>query len=247
MNPLLALVLAAVTVTYHPKAPAVGDLITIDFAAPVALEPSSDFEIVKQEGSRVVVRTFRPAPFVLHGVTGGVQFRNLVVPVRSVLDPTQPMTPAPLVPPHAVDYPRRPFQLLGVAALAALLTWIAVWLRARRPARRSDTVQTPEERFREAVAVLCQRSDPARWAALADETRLYLAATRAHLGSELTTRELLSRLGTDAAIVKDILRQGDLEKFSTRGAEALPFDEVAARALALAAPAVEPGEEGAAA
>jgi hypothetical protein len=227
-------VLAAVTATYTPAAPAVGDLITVRFTAPVTLEASPDYEVVRRDGASVVVRTFRPAPFVMHGVVGGVRFENLVVPVRSVLDPNQPMTPAPLVPPRAVPYPRAPFYVLAVAALAALAIWILVWRRARAAESRPVAVISPEVRFRDAVLALRGREATARWARLADETRRYLAATRPALGSELTTRELLPRLAERERIVEAILRQGDLEKFSTRGPEPLAFDEIAARALALA-------------
>ena len=97
-----AMLLATLTVTSRPAAPTVGDLITLEFPAPVTLEASPDYEIVSQQGARAIIRTFRPAPLVLHGVAGDVRFQNLVIPVRSVLDPNEPMTPAPLVPPREV-------------------------------------------------------------------------------------------------------------------------------------------------
>lgn len=231
-----AFLLAAVTVTYQPVQPTVGDLITLQFPAPVTLEPSPDYEIVSRDGARVVVRTFRPAPFVLHGVTGDVAFQNLVVPVRSVLAPDQPMTPAPLVPPREVPYAPRPFYAIAAAALLAGLTWLFVWRRSRVAAPRTVAVLSPEERFRDAVVALRARPSGTRWATLADETRLFLAASRPRLGAELTTRELLPRLADDEQVVASILRQGDLEKFSTRGADPLPFETIADQALALAAP-----------
>lgn len=232
-----ALLLAAVTVTYQPVQPAVGDLITLQFPAPVTLEASQDYEVVSTEGARVVVRTFRPAPFVVHGVTGDVAFQNLVVPVRSVLAPDRPMKPAPLVPPREVPYAREPFYAIAAAALLAALVWLLVWRRARVAAPRVIERQSPEERFRTAVVALRARADGKRWATLADETRRFLAATRPRLGPELTTRELLPRLADDEQVVASILRQGDLEKFSTRGADPLPFDAVAEEALALVTPA----------
>lgn len=243
MMPLAAgLLLAAVTVTYHPVAPAVGDLITIDFPAPVRLEPSESFEVVGQQGQRVVVRTFRPAPFVMHGVTGDVQFQNLVVPVRSVLDPNLPMTPAPLAPPREVPYEPDPFYAIAAAALTAALVWFLVWRRSRVRSAHAEPQLSAEERFVRAVAALRGSSRDKRWAALADETRRFLAATRPHLGAELTTRELVPRLRDREQIVATILRQGDLEKFSTGGADPLPFEEFAAEVLDLTVPEAEETE-----
>jgi hypothetical protein len=253
MTAAFVLLLAAVSVTFQPSSPTVGDLITLEFAAPVKLEASQDYEIVSQQGRRVIVRTFRPAPFVLHGETEGVRFQNLIIPVRSVLDPKQPMTPAPLVPPREVPYPRQPFIAIALGAAIALASWLLVWRRSKRPARAAVPAMSPEERFRTAVAALRAGNDRARWATLADETRHYLAATRPGLGEELTTRELIARLGSsgtsEAGVVSEILRQGDLEKFSTRGATPLPFDEIAVRALLLLrghAPAATEPEDAAA-
>jgi hypothetical protein len=89
-----------------------------------------------------------------------------------------------------------------------------------------------DERFRKAVRDAA--SSPRPWAALADATREYLAATRPDLGPELTTEELLARAEIANAL-RPILRQGDLEKFSPWGAEPADFDAVAAAALELAA------------
>ena len=50
---MIAIFLLALTATFHPPRPTVGDLITIDFAQPVALEASSDYEIVSQRGAHV--------------------------------------------------------------------------------------------------------------------------------------------------------------------------------------------------
>lgn len=233
---VLAFVLAAVTANIQPSAPKVGDLITVEFAAPVVLDPSTDYEVVSRAGNRVVVRTFEPKPFVMNGSAGGVRFTNLKVPVASVLAPNDSMTPAPLAPPVKVPYPRAPFLAIAIAALAAIATWAAVWWRAKRAAAAVVVRPTvsPEERFRNAVLALRRnREHPRRWAALADETRAFLAATRA-LGKELTTTELLPRLSEHDRIAEDILRNGDIEKFAPRGAPNAEFEEVAERALTLA-------------
>lgn len=231
---MILAILAVVTVTFHPPAPKVGDLITVEFSAPVTVDASPAYEVVSTAGKRVVVRTFEPKPIHLSGTQGGVRFRNLTIPVTSVLQQGDLMAPAPLVPPRHVDYPRAPFIAIGIAALCALAVWALLWWRSRKPAVVPQVIVPPEERFRRAVLALRQNGrHPLRWAALADETRRYLAATR-NISSDLTSTEVVPRLGERERIVVDILRQGDLEKFSERGAEPRDFEDVAARALELA-------------
>jgi hypothetical protein len=227
-------ILAAVVVTLQPPAPTVGDRITVQFEGRVALEPSRDYEIVEQRDSRVVVRTFSPKPFALAGTVGEVRFRNLMIPVQSVLKPNDDLKPAPLAPPQAVPYPRAPFVAIAAAAACAVAAWAGVWWAARRRNKLAIAVSLipADERFRRAVAAA--KAQPERWAALADATRSFLAETRPQLGSDLTTTELLPRLSEEERIVREILRQGDLEKFSVDGAEPENFDDVANRALELA-------------
>ena len=208
------LLLAAITFT--PARPTVGDLITVNFPAPVAVQPSKDYEVVAQRGNSVVVRTFEPITFTLH-TTGG----EVMIPVSSVLKQGDILAPAPLKPPRAEAYPRRPLIAIGIAALVAVLAWAVVFLLARRRIAKPEMVVDPAQRFRSART----------WAALADATRRYLAATDPRLGMELTTRELLARC--DDATVAEVLRQGDLEKFSPWGAAPGDFDALAQRALAL--------------
>ena len=225
--------LAAVSITFQPPAPTVGDRIVLQFPASVVLDASKDYEVIEQQGPRVVVRTFLPKPFALSGTIGGVRFRNLVVPVKSVLKPNDDLKPAPLRPPQAVPYPRTPFIAIGVAALAAIAAWAAAWWLARRSVPLPAEPPIPiDERFRRAV--FAAKTQPERWAALADATRAYLAATRPQYGSDLTTTELVARLREEERIVQAILRQGDLEKFSLSGADPEDFDSVAERALRLA-------------
>jgi hypothetical protein len=234
---MILAVLALVSATFQPPAPKVGDLITVEFTAPVTLDASPEYEVVSRSGNRVVVRTFQPKPFALSGVTGNVRFRNLKVPVQSVLAPNDQLKPAPLVPPREVPYPRAPFIAIAIAALCALAAWLLVWRRSKKAAAvlPPQPLLAPEERFRRAVLALRENPSQAkRWAKLADETRAYLAATRPQLRSDLTTTELMPRLREDDRIVVDILRQGDREKFSPWGAEPKDFDEVADRALELA-------------
>ena len=234
---MILAVLALVSATFHPAAPTVGDPITLEFAAPVTLDASPGYEVVSRSGNRVVIRTFLPEPVALSGVQGNVRFRNLKIPVKSVLRQGDDLAPAPLVPPRSVVYPRMPFIAIAVAAFAALVTWALVWWKSKRPvaiAEPEDT-RTPVERYRDAVIALRHDpSHPRRWAALADATRVYLAATHPRLRSDLTTTEVARLLPDEKSVVVDILRQGDLEKFSKRGAPPRDFDDVATQALELA-------------
>ncbi|HEV8658734.1 MAG TPA: hypothetical protein VGS96_08895 [Thermoanaerobaculia bacterium] len=223
-----------ITATFRPATPTVGDLITIDFQQPVALDPSPAYEVVSQHGRRVVVRTFEPKPFAISGLTGGVRFRNLTVPVRSVLKPKDKLDPAPLRPPVGLRFASLPFALIGIVVAIALLSWIGVILLARRREQifEEQPLLDPAERFRKTIASL--RDHPHRWAALADATRLYLSSLSPHFGVDLTTSQLLPRVDAQhVAVIAQILRQGDLEKFSPWGAPAADFDAIAARALEL--------------
>jgi hypothetical protein len=217
------------TATIHPAAPTVGDPIAIDFPASVALDPSPSYEIVSQLGARAVVRTFEAKPFVVSGRMGNVTFTNLVVPVRSVLQAKDAMTPAPLIAPRREAFPMS--VMIAVAVLAALIAMVVAALLRRR---KKPAVVIPEvppaERFREAVQAL-RGDDTMRWAKLADALRDYLAATGG-AGRELTTSEVLARKKDD--VVAKILRHGDLEKFSPWGTSE-DFDAVVDEALRLAA------------
>lgn len=231
----MILVLALVSATLQPPSPKVGDRITVTFAAPVVLDPSPDYEVVTRSGNSVVVRTFQPKPFAMSGTTGGRRFRNLKIPVASVLRAGDDLQPAPLAPPRSVPYPVRPWYAIAAALLCAIAAWTAVWLRSRRPEVVVEPAVSPADRLRTAVqALLADPSCELRWAALASETRTFLSATRPGLTGDLTTTELLPRLGERERIVEEILRQGDLQKFSPRGAAERDFEDVAARVLELA-------------
>jgi hypothetical protein len=233
---MILAVLAAITVTLSPPAPRVGDLITLDFPAPAVVDASPDYEVVSASGRRVVVRTFAPKAFAVSGTVGGnTRFSRLVVPVKSVLKPKDDLAPAPLVPPLEQPYPSAPFVSIAIAALCAIAAWALVWWRtAQRALAPARAPVRPEERFRRAVVALrANHSHPRRWTTLADETRIYLAATRPHLGSELTTSEVIPRLAEDERVVAEILRQGDMEKFSPARKATGDFDTVATTALEL--------------
>ena len=221
-------ILLLVTATFRPPAPTVGDLITIDFRRPARLDASPQYEIVSQRGRRVVIRTFEPRPFTISGRAGDVLFRNMVVPVHSVLKPRDNMSPAPLKPPRSEAYPWMPFVWIGVAALLAIGAWSVALLLARRDAaaRAPKPALPPEERFR--VAVAAAKS----WAQLADAVREYIGATTK------TTTEVLAQ--TSSSLLDEVLHQGDLEKFSPWGPRPGDLRALKRRALELIP---EPKEE----
>lgn len=230
----MILVLLLVTATFRPPQPAVGDLITIEFARPVTLDRSADYEIVSQRGRTVVVRTFKPRPFAIAGTMGNVRFRNLRVPVRSVLKPGDDLAPAPLRPPRRIEPSRLPLLLTGIAAAVAAAVWYAVWRLAKRPVEVPAVYVDPAEAFRTRVLALrANPRAPMRWAALADATRAYFAATRPDVGADLTTTQFVARVADPR--IAEILHQGDLEKFSPWGAMPGDFDRLADHALELAA------------
>jgi hypothetical protein len=161
------------------------------------------------------------------------------VPVVSVLRQGDDLALAPLAAPRPLPQAVAPFVAIGIAALCAIAAWAVVWLRSRRKvaAVATPVFVRPDERYRRALLALRSNpSRPTRWATLANETRAYLAATRHDLGADLTTSEVVPRLREHEAVVREILLQGDLEKFSPRGAPQRDFDEIVARALELVAP-----------
>ena len=233
MIPILLLVSA----TFRPLHPTVGDPITIRFQNAVVLDRSAGYEILSQRGNIVVVRTFQPLPFTISGRTDNVLFRNMVVPVHSVLKPNDNMKPAPLKPPVREPYPRLPFIALALAALTAIGAWIIAALRREKKAALEVPALPPAEQFRATVtALLRNQHAPRRWSRLADAVREYLAATT-ELSRDLTTSELIARSSggqPPSAVLHDILRQGDLEKFSPWGPLPGDFEAMAQRALELA-------------
>lgn len=235
---MLSLLLLTLITTFHPTRPTVGDPITIDFANPTVVDPSPDYEVVSHGRNQVVIRTFVPHTIAVTGraADGPV---SVMIPIHSVLKGDDKLDPAPLKPPRPEPWPRLPFVAIGVAALAAIAAWTAVVLLAKRRAPKPYVVIAPSDAFRARVLALRRDATPRRWARLADAVRAYLAAVRADLGAELTTSELLRRFEQEEVErrydriddVAQILRQGDLDKFSPWGAATLNFDALASRAL----------------
>jgi hypothetical protein len=111
-----------------------------------------------------------------------------------------------------------PFLAIALAAWVALLAWTFVFILARRRVTQPAIAIDPAEGI----------SRARDWAELADAVRRFLAATDPRLGLELTTRELLAR--SDDPTVAEVLRQGDLQKFSPWGAAPGDFDALRTRA-----------------
>ena len=218
-----------ISATFHPAKPTVGDLISIDFPQPVTLDSSPSFEVVSHARQHYVIRTFEPKPIALSGVSGDVRFRNLVVPVRSVLGPKDAQTPSPLKPPHPLPSPTLPLILIAAALLAAIAAWTAVWFGARKRRVVPQPILAPAEQFR--VLVEQARASKQRWASLADAVRVYLA--QRGFGAELTTAQLLPLLPHEHQLIAEILRLGDYEKFSPWGAPQDDFEALASRAPAI--------------
>jgi hypothetical protein len=254
---LAFLFLTAIT-TFQPPRPTVGDPITIDFATPTTVDPSPDYEVVSRNGRQVVIRTFVPHTIAVTGKTAERPV-SVMIPIHSVLKPDDKLEPAPLKPPKAEPWPRLPFLVIGIAALSAIAAWTAAVLLARRRTPKLVVVRVPAEEFRSRVLGLRRAGIGMRWARLADAVRSYLASVRSDLGAELTTAELLARVGErdqlrdvageppakqppgrrryDATgydqreVVAQILHQGDLEKFSPWGAAPADFEDAVSRAL----------------
>jgi hypothetical protein len=230
-----ALLLLLIT-TFQPPKPTIGDPVTITFASPTTVEPSADYEVISRKGNSAVIRTFVPHTISVNGRSADGPV-SVMIPIHSVLKADDKLEPAPLKPPKPEPWPRLPFAAIGIAALAAIASWAAVVMLAKRRVPKRQIVVIPADEFRRRVRTL--RPDaPKRWATLADIVRAYLAAVRSDLGAELTTSELLSRV--DHPAVAGILRQGDLEKFSPWGAAPADFNDVAARALEIPAWAEPP-------
>ncbi|HET7711872.1 MAG TPA: hypothetical protein VFL80_08075 [Thermoanaerobaculia bacterium] len=228
--------LLIVTATFTPAKPTVGDLVTVEFGASARLDPSPHYEIVSQTGSRVVIRVFQPKPVALSGVAGERRFEKLILPVETVLKPFDDLKPAPLKPPREVPQTRVPIIAIASAAAMAIALWsTAILLARRRRAAPEMPSISPADRFRQQVDALRQRRPATPWASLADALRVYLASRG--FGSELTTRQLLERIGglepNVRQVIADTLRLGDLEKFSPWGAAGEDFDSLAAKASVL--------------
>lgn len=237
---MLLLALAIVvsgSVQYEPANPTVGDLVTITLPDPgegkVSLIPDESYEVVEISGARVVVRSFRPGTLRVVGeiLTPGEQTQRhtVEIEVRSVLAENDDLQPAPLVLPKPLAPDRTAWWAIGIAAVAALAAWLALWQVSKRMTSTEDGEGSwrvdPAAAYLERLNRIARLPDEdERWRQLADATRWILPRVDGSLGPELTTSEVLGTMrvrGADprtVVLVDRILHGGDWAKFSPFGA-----------------------------
>ena len=221
-----------------PATPTVGDLITLQFPLPadhvLTLDPSEEYELVEIDGTRAVIRSFRPGPLTVVARTAreGEEPRaySAQIEIASVLAPNDSLEPAPLAPAQPLPGERLPWLVIGGAGVAAAMAWIALLLAVRRRGEERPVAELPpDEAFERELARIRALHDPAaQWIALGEATRSFFARTRPELGRELTSREMVEVMharrvdGTTATQVERVLRSADRTKFSTLGPPSLP-------------------------
>lgn len=226
-------------VKISPAQPTVGDPVTITFPANITrvnVSPGEAFEAVRGEGNRIVVRSFRPGPFEVEGTLLRGETRSafrMPLMISSVLRPDDSLEPAALKPPRPLDPNRAATIAIAAAAAVAALSWLAVVLLWRRR-RALAPVRLPgaAEEFRIALGRAARVADGnAKAIALAEATRGYLARISGSYGRELTTLELLRVLAPAeaAGVIRDLLTDADLAKFSPWGASRRDYREVVER------------------
>ncbi|HEY0591891.1 MAG TPA: hypothetical protein VGF40_08995 [Thermoanaerobaculia bacterium] len=245
---LLAAVLGGAPVEIRPAAPTVGVPIEIRFTGEerpkITIEKSDDYEIVRSGGPAAVVRSFRPGPITVRGrveaAGGGFGFRALTIDVRSVLAEDDSLEPAPYRPPRELPPNRAAWWAVGLASLAAIALWAAVF-RLRETAPRAAPAPG-----RPALAPRAEYLAELRKAraldlhpgvvVIAGALRRFLARVHPAWGLDLTSRELRRelrrhRVRTDiVSTVDQVLLEADLEKFSPWGAPEVDKDELIDRA-----------------
>lgn len=229
----LSLVLASsMFFRYEPAAPTVGDPVRIEYqivpGARIVPDVSSAYEIVSADGSTMIVRSFRPGPLTVAGSVerdGGIRepFRGPTIEVRSVLAEDDELQPAPLKPPVAPPAEKFPSVAIACAAGAALLAWAGVLLWKVKDGPDTSLPPGLEQTFRARLSALRLRPfEQEAVAEVAELTREFLARHDPAYARELTSTELISRLRESpdfrfAGPVTDVLREGDLAKFSPWG------------------------------
>ena len=222
---------ASLFFSYGPSNPTVGDPVTIEYRVTegeriLPLEEEG-YEIVSADGGTLVVRSFRPGPFTVQGTVerDGISqpFSGPRVDVRSVLVEGDALEPAPLKPPVELPVQRMPLLAIAGAAVAAIIAWAALFLLKGRSILPDAPVATREHLYIERLENLRTRPfDQAAVAEVAELVREYLASNDSGLARELTSRELLERARHStatgiAAPLSEVLREGDLAKFSPWG------------------------------
>jgi hypothetical protein len=224
-----------VPATISPPRPTVGDPITLTFPAPIRVAASPDFELIEAKGNRVVVRSFRTGPFTIMGkLVRGPRMTDVAarVHVFSVLQPNDSLEPAELKPPRPL--PPNPVARGAIIAalIAAVLSWAAVYLLARRGVAVEESVLGAVEEFHQRLRRAAHLREPAaKLIALADATRIFLSRTSPAYRRELTTFELLRILppGDVSGMVREVLTASDLAKFSPWGVEGRDYGHMLER------------------
>ncbi len=257
---LLAATLGGVPVEIRPAVPTVGDRIEIRFPnqerATVTVEKSAEYEIVRSGAASAVVRSFHPGKITLRGRVDGPNgrfgFRELEVGVKSVLAGDDSLEPAPYRPPRELPANRAAWWAIGVAALAAVALWVAVF-RTREGAR-TTAVAAARPRLAPRAEYLAELKRARVLdlhpgiVVIAGAMRRFLARVHPSWGPELTSRELRRELRRHrvrddiATTVDQVLLEADLEKFSPWGAPEVDKNELIDRAERLVELDHESGE-----
>lgn len=220
----------ALTVPVQPAKPTVGEPIRVDFSKhgdSVRLQTlPAETEIVSTNGAIVTLRAFSTGTLMLDGVvTRGreaIRFRNLPVTVSSVLSSADDLAPAPLVPPKPLPENRTANVAIILAAVAALISAVALWLRHRGEVRSGfDVIEdtSSSDELEELLRSWPARLDDAFLARVADVVRRRVSRSDAELSLSLTSRELLEAAPVShQQALRPILEAGDRAKFSPFGA-----------------------------
>lgn len=238
---LLLVALGGPPARVSPAAPTVGDPIAIRFPeerAKITLEESDAYEIVKSGASPAVIRAFRPGPIAVRGrlesANGSFRFRDLRIEVRSVLAEDDSLEPAPFRPPREIPPNRIAWWAIGLAALAAVALWTAVWRMrdAAAPVAASAAGSSLPARTEYLAELRRARSlelHPSL-VLIGGAMRRFLSRVHPSWSLDLTSRELRRELRRHrvreelVSTVDRVLVEADLEKFSPWGAPEVDRD-----------------------
>lgn len=246
----VVLLLLVLPVSAQPVGgPTIGDPIAVDIQLQpgerIELVPTEDVEIVDRTPVGVVVRGFRPGTHVLRflvtGENASTREITSAIEISSVLHPDDELEPAPLAPPVPLTPNRTAWIAIGVAAAGATAVWLyLLWMPRTRDSSSSIGMSAAEELMRTIERVRRMSPSDERFATLSDAARRFLWRVDPRLGPELTSTEVIERLGDHfpekfVGDVRDVLNEGDYAKFSPWGGRASRFDAILHEAAELAA------------
>ena len=259
MIPFLLFLAVAPVIQLSPAAPTVGDHITLVFPqemGTITIDSNESYEVLSLEKNKAVVRSFRPGELVIEGRTAlpgkpPVPHR-FKVEIRSVLQPNDPMKPAPLKPP--VELPENPIirRSLMTAAISAAAVWLLLAIahvrRAKQQAPEKEIILGPREELAAAIERLRKEKQDLQYVLLAEATRRFLSRVEPRLGRELTSAELLRQArGTltdeEHEALDRILLEADWVKFSPWPRQPEPIGPLVARVLRTADRLTQPAAE----